>query len=79
VGSSSRLDPAQFLGASTCSVAIDLAQVFIFDIGWVFFATWGMVLAAVSVVAFGRDILPFAQRAAVEVEKERLQALGLRC
>jgi hypothetical protein len=38
-----------------------------------------MVLAVVSVVAFGRDILPFAQRAAVEVEKERLQALGLRC
>jgi hypothetical protein len=56
---------------------MDLAQVFIFDIGWVFFATWGVVLAVVSVVAFGRDILPFAQRAAVE--KERLQALGLRC
>jgi hypothetical protein len=37
---------------------MDLAQVFIFDLGWLFFATWAMVLAAVSVVAFGRDIMP---------------------
>jgi hypothetical protein len=37
---------------------MDLAQVFIFDLGWVFFTAWGMVLAALSVVAFGRDILP---------------------
>jgi hypothetical protein len=35
---------------------MDLAQVFIFDLGWLFFAAWGTVLAAVSVVAFGRDI-----------------------
>jgi hypothetical protein len=48
---------------------MDLAQVFIFEIGWVFFAAWGMVLAAVSVVAFGRDILPAAHRAAVEKER----------
>jgi hypothetical protein len=37
---------------------MDLAQVFIFDLGWVFFAAWGTVLAAISVVAFGREILP---------------------
>jgi hypothetical protein len=35
---------------------MDLAQVFIFDLGWLFFAAWGTVLAAVGVVAFGRDL-----------------------
>jgi hypothetical protein len=48
--------------------AVDLAQVFIFVMGWVFFAAWGMVLAAVSVIAFGRDILAFTGR---DGEKER--------
>ncbi len=38
---------------------MDLAQVFIFDLGWVFFAAWGTVLVAVSAIAFGRDLLPF--------------------
>jgi hypothetical protein len=38
---------------------MDMAQVFIFDLGWVFFVAWGTVLAAVSAVAFGRDLLPF--------------------
>lgn len=36
---------------------MDIAQVFIFDLGWIFFIAWGTVLAAVSVIAFGRDIL----------------------
>ncbi len=44
---------------------MDMVQVFIFDAGWIFFAAWGMALAAVSVIAFGRDILPIAQRATV--------------
>jgi len=44
---------------------MDLVQGFIFDVGWLFFAAWGMALAAVSIVAFGRDILPDAQRATV--------------
>jgi len=44
-------------------VVMDIAQVFIFDLGWVFFAAWGMALAAVSAVAFGRDLLPFIPRA----------------
>jgi hypothetical protein len=48
---------------------MDLAQVFIFDLGWVFFAAWGMVLAALSIIAFGRDILPAADRAAVEKDR----------
>jgi hypothetical protein len=41
---------------------MDLEQVFIFDVGWLFFAAWGLVLAAVSVIAFGRDILPALPR-----------------
>jgi hypothetical protein len=35
---------------------MEVAQNFIFDAGWIFFAAWATVLAAVSVVAFGRDI-----------------------
>jgi hypothetical protein len=38
---------------------MDVAQVFIFDLGWVFFIAWGTVLAAVSVIAFGQEILGF--------------------
>ncbi len=41
---------------------MDMVQVFIFDAGWIFFAAWGMVLAAVSVIAFGRDIRAEAER-----------------
>jgi len=45
---------------------MDMAQVFVFDVGWAFFAAWGMVLAAVSVIAFGRDLLPFLQQSTHE-------------
>lgn len=31
-------------------------RAFIFAAGWVFFAAWGVVLAAIGVIAFGRDI-----------------------
>ena len=48
---------------------MDLAQVIILEVGWVFFAAWGVVLAAVSVIAFGRDILAFGQRATDEKER----------
>ena len=41
---------------------MDMAQAFIFDAGWFFFAAWGMVLAAVSVIAFGRDLLGISRR-----------------
>jgi hypothetical protein len=41
---------------------VDLEQVFIFDVCWLFFAAWGLVLAAVSVIAFGRDLLPVLPR-----------------
>jgi uncharacterized membrane protein len=49
--------------------AMDLAQAFIVYAGWVFSVAWGTVLAAVSVIAFGRDILPSAQRTTVEKER----------
>jgi hypothetical protein len=38
------------------------AQAFIFDAGWFFFTAWGMVLAAVTAITFGRDILGIRQR-----------------
>jgi hypothetical protein len=48
---------------------MDVAQVFIFDVGWVFFAAWGVVLLAVSAVAFGRDILAFTEQSSREQER----------
>jgi hypothetical protein len=48
---------------------MDVAQAFIFYAGWIFSVAWGALLAAVSVVAFGRDIVPKPQR--VTAEKER--------
>ena len=48
---------------------MDMVEVFIFDVGWVFFAAWGMVLAAISVIAFGRDIRAVTQRTTGERER----------
>ena len=36
---------------------MDPAEVFVFDLGWAFFAAWGMILATLSLIAFGRDLL----------------------
>jgi hypothetical protein len=56
-GSSSALS-AILLGS--CPIArvtiMDFAQVFVFDLGWVFFAIWGMLITAVSLIAFRSDI-----------------------
>jgi len=35
---------------------------FLSDAGWVFFAAWSVVIAAVSLAAFGRDLLPSQMR-----------------
>ena len=35
-----------------------LADSFLFNAGWLFFAAWTAVVAALSIVAFGRDLLP---------------------
>jgi len=48
---------------------MDVAQALIVYLEWIFFTAWGMVLTAVSVVAFGRDILPTARRTATEKER----------
>jgi hypothetical protein len=31
---------------------------YLFDIGWMFFAAWSLVVFAVCVAAFGRDLFP---------------------
>jgi hypothetical protein len=40
---------------------MDSAQIFVFDLGWLFFAAWGTILTALSVVAFGHDIVAATQ------------------
>jgi hypothetical protein len=35
---------------------------FLSDAGWVFFAAWSVIVAAVSLAAFGRDLLPSRMR-----------------
>jgi hypothetical protein len=32
---------------------------FLADAGWLFFAAWSLMVVAVSIVAFGRDLLPW--------------------
>jgi hypothetical protein len=36
---------------------MEMTETILLDAGWLFFAAWGMVLMAVSVIAFGRDLL----------------------
>jgi len=48
---------------------MDMAQAFIFVAGWLFFAAWGMVLAAVCVIAFGPDIRAVTGRTTGERER----------
>jgi hypothetical protein len=54
---------------------MDTAQVFIFYAGWIFFTAWGMVLAAVSAIAFGRDIVPAARPARIEKDNPTANTL----
>ncbi|MGO9126822.1 MAG: hypothetical protein ACLP6G_18290 [Terriglobales bacterium] len=35
-----------------------VGESFLSDAGWVFFAAWSVIVAAVSFAAFGRDLLP---------------------
>jgi hypothetical protein len=48
---------------------MESTQSLIFDLGWCFFAAWTMVLAAVSAIAFGRDIFPLASRSTSPVKR----------
>jgi hypothetical protein len=48
---------------------MDTAQAVIFYAEWIFFTAWGMVLAAVGVIVFGRDLRAPAQRTTTEKER----------
>jgi hypothetical protein len=41
---------------------MEAAQGFIFDAGWIFFAAWGVILAAASAVTFLSDMEPLRAR-----------------
>jgi hypothetical protein len=41
---------------------MDLAQIFILDLGWIFFVAWAVVLAAVAAIAFGPDVRALAAK-----------------
>ncbi len=47
---------------------MEMSEVFVFDAGWIFFAAWGIVLAAVSVIAFGQDVVGLGY---VEIEEAK--------
>ena len=36
-----------------------LTESFLADAGWLFFAAWSTVVTIVSIIAFGRDLLPW--------------------
>jgi hypothetical protein len=36
-----------------------LSESFLSNAGWLFFAAWSAMVAAVSIVAFGQDLLPW--------------------
>ena len=36
-----------------------LSDSYLFDAGWLFFMVWSVVVAVVSITAFGRDLIPF--------------------
>lgn len=36
-----------------------LTDSFLADAGWLFFAAWSAVVTVVSIIAFGRDLLPW--------------------
>lgn len=35
---------------------------YVIDAGWIFFAAWSVVVLAVSVIAFGKDLIPARPR-----------------
>jgi hypothetical protein len=45
---------------------MDSVQAFVFDLGWFFFAAWGMVIVAVSFIAFKSDLSSSRERQSAE-------------
>jgi len=35
-----------------------MSDSYLFDVGWLFFAAWTVIVAVISLAAFGRDLLP---------------------
>jgi hypothetical protein len=48
---------------------MDTAQAVIFYAEWIFFTAWGMVLAAVGLIVFGRDLRATAPHTTIEKER----------
>jgi len=44
---------------------------YLFDAGWLFFAAWSVVVAAISVEAFRRDFFPRARLELAQQEQAR--------
>ena len=42
---------------------------YLFDAGWLFFAGWSLVLVALSLIAFGEDLIPSPARNRSEEER----------
>jgi hypothetical protein len=38
------------------------SESFLSNAGWIFFAAWSAIVTAISIVAFGRDLLPWTAR-----------------
>lgn len=38
------------------------SDAYLFDAGWLFFAGWSLVLVALSLIAFGKDLIPSPAR-----------------
>lgn len=51
---------------------------FLSDAGWLFFAAWSVVIGAVSIAAFGHDLLPAKTRIAgwQKSRQQRLRSSG---
>jgi hypothetical protein len=48
---------------------MDMVQAFMFYAEWIFFISWGTVLAALSAIAFGRDLVTVSEPTAGEQER----------
>jgi hypothetical protein len=48
---------------------MDMVQAFIVYAEWIFFIAWGTILAAISAIAFGRDLVAVSEPG--NGEKER--------
>jgi hypothetical protein len=50
---------------------MDLAQLFIVDLGWIFLTAWGAVLFTLAGIAFAPDLRGFARNRQTRLKHER--------